>query len=115
MVKKIEGYQAHDGKVFLSEEAAVRHESLERLCEIIPEFQMVRPRLAEQLDAVAAAMGPMLDFRRRVPSKGPIVDPSAEGPCCVNLPRGREHHPSCPIHGEPDEVIDLADRLAGRA
>lgn len=83
MVKKIEGYQAHDGKIFLSEEAAVRHESLERLCQLIPEFQMIRPRLAEQLDAVATAMGPMLDFRRRVPSPGPIVDPLAENPAEV--------------------------------
>lgn len=80
MVKKVESFTTYDGNVFLSEEAAVRHESLQRLCEIIPEFQMVRPRIEEQLDAVASAMGPMVAFRARVPSEGPIVDPSALQP-----------------------------------
>lgn len=76
MVKKVESFISHDGKIFLNEEAAVRHECLQRLCEIIPEFQMVRPRIEAQLDAVATAMGPMVAYRARVPSKGPIVDPS---------------------------------------
>lgn len=99
MVTKIEGYKAHDGRIFLSEEAAVRHESLERLCEIIPEFQMIRPRLEAQLDAVATAMGPMLDFRRRVPSPGPIVDPSA---CtCQRYPTHCAN--DCPLHGLEEE------------
>lgn len=101
MVTKIEGYKAHDGKIFLSEEAAVRHESLERLCQLIPEFQMIRPRLAEHLDAVATAMGPMLDFRRRVPSPGPVVDPSAEEPDCtcgVSMDTPRNHHRTCPVY-----------------
>lgn len=72
MVKKVESYKAHDGRLFLSEENAIRHEAVERLCAIIPEFQMVRPRLEGNLDAIATAMGPMLAFRARVPSKGPI-------------------------------------------
>lgn len=106
MVTKIEGYKAHDGKIFLSEEAAVRHESLERLCQLIPEFQMIRPRLVEQLDAVATAMGPMLDFRRRVPSPGPIVDPSAEDhgelagtcDCSAGMSGAPDHARSCPSY-----------------
>lgn len=113
MVTKIEGYKAHDGRIFLSEEAAVRHESLERLCKIIPEFQMIRPRLEAQLDAVATAMGPMLDFRRRVPSPGPIVDPSA-GPCprcddrgivpAVEPFRYRNTHDGEPMEGRRIEI-----------
>ncbi|MBP53134.1 MAG: hypothetical protein CMG88_03640 [Marinobacter sp.] len=90
MVKKVESFTTYDGKVFLSEEAAVRHESLQRLCEIIPEFQMVRPRIEEQLDAVASAMGPMVAFRARVPSK-PVVSgslrPVSECPHYVVCPR----------------------------
>ena len=115
MVKKVESFVAHDGKVFLSEDAAVRHEAVEKLCEIIPEFAMVRTRLEASLDAVAEAMGPIVDYRRRVPSKGPIVDPSA---CtCQRYPTHCAN--DCPLHGlegEPiTEIVDLADRLSGVA
>lgn len=72
MVEKVEGYQAKDGRIFLSEENATRYEAVEALVAIIPEFAMVRTRIEANLDAVATAMGPMLAFRSRVPSKGPI-------------------------------------------
>lgn len=83
MVEKFQGYKSKQGKLFLNEEAAVRSEVLENLCDIIPEFQMIRPRLEAQLDAVATAVGPMVAYRARVPSKGPIVDPMAENPAEV--------------------------------
>lgn len=104
MVKKVESFTTYDGKVFLSEEAAVRHESLQRLCEIIPEFQMVRPRIEEQLDAVASAMGPMVAFRARVPSKPPIGDPIDHGElagtcdCSAGMSGAPDHAPSCPSY-----------------
>ena len=73
MVEKFQGYKSKQGKLFLSEEAAIRSEVLENLCEIIPEFQMIRPRLESHLDAIAGAMGPMVAFRSRVPSEGPVL------------------------------------------
>lgn len=111
MVKKVESFVSHDGKIFLNEEAAVRHECLQRLCEIIPEFQMVRPRIEAQLDAVASAMGPMVAYRARVPSKGPIVDPSA---CtCQRYPTHCAN--DCPLHGLEDhgELAGTCDCSAG--
>lgn len=108
MVKKVESFVAHDGRIFLSEEAAVRYEAVERLCEVIPEFAMVRPRLEASLDAVASAMGPMVAYRARVPSKGPIG-------CCVNTPRGQDHHTDCPSHPDYDhaELAGTCDCAAG--
>lgn len=106
MVEKITSFKSKQGRLFLSEEAAVRSEVLENLCEIIPEFQMIRPRLEAQLDAVATAVGPMLDFRRRVPSKGPIVDPSAVDhgelagtcDCSAGMSGASDHARSCPSY-----------------
>lgn len=106
MVKKVESFISHDGKIFLNEEAAVRHECLQRLCEIIPEFQMVRPRIEAQLDAVATAMGPMVAYRARVPSKGPIVDPSVADhgelagtcDCSAGMNGASDHARSCPSY-----------------
>lgn len=101
MVEKFNGFKSKQGGLFLSE-------VLENLCEIIPEFQMVRPRLEANLDAIAAAVGPMLDFRRRVPSPGPIG-------CCVNTPRGQDHHTDCPSHPDYDhgELAGTCDCSAG--
>lgn len=65
MVEKVESYKSNSGKLFLSEENAVRHDAIERLCEVMPEFQMIRVRLEGQLDAIASAVAPMVDFRRR--------------------------------------------------
>lgn len=83
MIKKVESYQTHGGKLFLSEESAIRHEVMERLCQVMPEFQMIRVRLEGQLDAIAAAVGPMVAFKARVPSKPAIVDPLAGNPAEV--------------------------------
>lgn len=65
MVEKVESYKSNSGKLFLSEENAVRHDAIERLCEVMPEFQMIRVRLEGQLDAITSAVAPMVDFRRR--------------------------------------------------
>lgn len=91
MVEKIEAFKAHDGKLFLTEESATRYEAVEGLCRIIPEFALVRNRLESSLDAVATAMGPMLRFRERVPSKGPIDE---DGAALLAGNDGR-HHPTC--------------------
>lgn len=143
MVRETKSYTTKHGRVLLSEEAAIRSEVVEDLIAALPELQMIRPRVEAQLNALAAAMGPIVDFRRRVPSKGPV------GECCVDTPVGQDHHPDCPSYqpecdcgvslntprnhhrtcpvyqqylyqcaeGPPvaDDVVDLADRLAGRA
>jgi hypothetical protein len=104
LVEKFNGYKSMQGGLFLTEEAAIRHEVLESLCEIIPEFQMVRPRLEANLRAIAVAVGPMLDYTRRVPSKGPIVDPSVVGhgelagtcDCAAGMNGADDHAVSCP-------------------
>lgn len=111
MVEPFNGFKTKHGKLFLSQEAATREEVLDDLCEIIPELTLIRPRVDSNLRALAIAMGPMLDFLR-VPSEGPM-------PCCVNTPPDQEHHTDCPEHPEhqpePEGIVDLADRLAGRA
>jgi hypothetical protein len=109
MVDRFEGYKTKNGKLFLSEEAAIREEVLDDLCEIMPELVLIRPKLDSNLRALATAMGPMLDLVR-VPSEGHM-------PCCVNTPRGQDNHTNCAAHPEhqTDAVVDLADRLAGRA
>lgn len=107
MVEPFSGFKTKHGGLFLSEEAATRQEVLDDLCEIMPEFTMIRGKLDSNLRALAIAMGPMLALAR-VPSEGPI-------PCCVNTPRGRDHHTDCPESPDHQPVVDLADRLAGRA
>lgn len=92
MVEPFNGYKSKRGGLYLTREAATREEVLDDLCEIMPEFALIRPRLDSNLRALAIAMGPMLDLVR-VPSEGPM-------PCCVNTPRGQEHHTDCPDHPE---------------
>lgn len=96
MVESFNGYKSKQGGLYLTREAATREEVLDDLCEIIPEFALIRPRLDSNLRALAVAMGPMLELAR-VPSEGPM-------PCCVNTPRGQDHHPDCPEHPEHQPV-----------
>lgn len=100
MVEKFNGFKSKQGGLFLSEEAAVRSEVLDNLCEIIPEFQLIRPRLEANLNAIASAVGPMVAFRARVPSKPPISED-----CLCSDEQFVENRPAkdCPVHGSPDE------------
>lgn len=104
MIKKVESYQASGGKLFLSEENAIRHEVMERLCQVMPEFQMIRVRLEGQLDAIAAAVGPMVAFRARVPSPPPVEDHgelAGTCDCSAGMNGASDHARSCPSHKPP--------------
>lgn len=108
MVEPFNGYKSKKGGLYLTREAATREEVLDDLCEIMPEFSLIRPRLDSNLRALAIAMGPMLDLLR-VPSEGPM-------PCCVNTPRGQEHHTDCPDHPEhqPPTEVDCCCHMGHR-
>lgn len=64
MVKKVESYQSASGKLFLSEESAVRHDALERICEVVPELALIRARIEGNLDALAGALEPLVRYHR---------------------------------------------------
>lgn len=65
MVEKVPAFRSNSGKLFLSEEAAVRSEAIERLCEIIPEFALIRPRIESNLDAISQATASLVSFKAR--------------------------------------------------
>lgn len=115
MVEKATRFIAFDGREFLHEESAHRHEAVERMIAAIPELALIRSKLESHLNQISDAVGPLSRFL----TKTTLEDhpETTLGPCCVNTPRGQEHHTDCPGHPEhqPDGVVDLADRLAGRA
>lgn len=65
MVEKVPAFRSNSGKLFLSEEAAVRSEAIERLCEIIPEFALIRPRIESNLDAISQATASLVSFKAK--------------------------------------------------
>lgn len=94
MVEQVTSYKSNTGKLFLTEENALRHDAMERLCEIIPEFQMVRNRIESNLNAIAQAVGPILAYQQRVPSEPPAVDKGDPRQCPYNHPTG-SRCPAC--------------------
>lgn len=112
MAKKVESYQSNSGRLFLTEENAVRHDAMERLCEIMPEFQMIRTRLEGNLDAMVSALAPMVDLKRRKTTpettpettlKPPVAVDHGElaGTCDCSASmsgNGGPHHPTCPSY-----------------
>lgn len=115
MVEKAIRFIAFDGREFIHEESALRHEAVERIISCIPELALVRAKLESNLNQISTAMIPLARFIGKTTLE--VQPETTLGPCCVNTPRGQEHHTDCPGHPEhqPYGVLDLADRLAGRA
>lgn len=115
MVEKANRFIAFDGRSFVNEDAAHYHEAVERLIGVVPELALIRVKLETNITQISDAMESLVRFRAKTTLEGPAK--TTLEPCCVNTPRGQEHHTDCPGHPEhqPDAVVDLADRLAGRA
>lgn len=103
MVEKVPAFRANSGKLFLSEEAAVRSEAIERLCEIIPEFALIRPRIESNLDAISQATASLVSFKaKNHPEPAPENHPADHGElaglcdCSAGMNGASDHHPSCP-------------------
>lgn len=107
MVEKANRFIAFDGRSFVNEDAAHYHEAVERLIGVIPELALIRVKLETNITQISDAMESLVRFRAKTTLE----------PCCVNTSRAQDHHTDCPGHPEhqPDAVVDLADRLAGRA
>lgn len=115
MVEKVERYVARDGREFIHQESALRHEAIEAMIAEIPELALVRGKLEASLNRISISMEPLARFLRKTT---PEAQPETTlEPCCVNTPRGQNHHTDCDKHPDyqANGVVDLADRLAGRA
>ena len=63
MAMKVESYKSSSGRLFLTEEAAVRHDAMELLIEAVPELALIRPRIEANLNAIAAATAQVHSLR----------------------------------------------------
>jgi hypothetical protein len=134
MVEKVERYKAKDGREFIHKESALRHEAVEAVISAIPELALIRTRLEASMNEICVACEPLARFLSKTTLE--VQPETTLDPCCVNTPRGQDHHTDCPEHPEHQTVDheglvvsvfapsskprwdvdhDLADRLAGRA
>lgn len=104
MVEKFSGYKSHiTNKLYLSEEAAIRDETMAGILATMPELVMVQDRVLGNLHNLTIAMGPMLDYIRRVPS-GP-----AEVEHTTILPSTAGRWAACPGKAEVVVQVDPED------
>lgn len=121
MVEKVIRFVAFDGRDFIHEESALRYEAVERMIAAVPELVLIRGKLETNLNQIAAAVEPLARFKgKTTPEPDPETTPDfgeLAGTCDCSASmsgNGPPHHPSCPSY-TPEQVVDLADRLAGRA
>ena len=65
MATKVESYKSDSGRLFLTEEAAVRHDAMERIIEAVPELALIRLRIEGNLDAIAQATAPLVSLKAK--------------------------------------------------
>lgn len=99
MVEKVERYRSRDGREFISEESAHRHEAVEAMIAEVPELALIRSRLEGSINRISVALEPLARFLLKT-----TPDPAGK----TTLEAGA----TC---DEGMDVVDLADRLAGRA
>jgi len=52
MPSKVEAYTTFDGKIILSKDAAIRHETVERMIDAVPALALIRSQVEANLDAL---------------------------------------------------------------
>lgn len=62
MVEKVDRYRAKDGREFLCEESAHRHEAVEGMIAAIPELALIRPRLEAHMNAICQPVAKLARF-----------------------------------------------------
>lgn len=62
MVEKVDRFKAHDGREFLTREAALRHEAVEAMISAIPELALIRTRLEASMNQISVACEPLARF-----------------------------------------------------
>lgn len=108
MAMKVESYKSNSGRLFLTEEAAVRHDAMELLIEAVPELALIRPRIEANLNAIAEATAQVHSLRLKnhpeVPAETTLKPPVAVDhgelagtcDCSAGIGGASDHHPTCP-------------------
>lgn len=112
MAMKVESYKSNSGKLFLTEEAAVRHDAIEMLIEAVPELALIRPKIEANLNAIAAATAQVHTLRSKnhpevrleTTLKPPVAVDHGElagtCDCSAGMSGASDHARSCPSYRE---------------
>lgn len=111
MVEKVERYKTHDGREFLTQEAALRHEAIEAMIAEVPELMLIRTKLESSMNRISFAVEPLARFLAKTTPEAPAqttlepchpdydhAEQSGLCDCSAGMSGASDHHVSCPAH-----------------